>query len=243
MKTHATIYCLCTALLWSCSSDKSAITSDPRDAGNPAQPVACNEPATHTSVATYYFEADGSGNCLFDATPSDPMVAALASNAYNGSYACGQCIQVDGPDGSVTVRVVDSCPDCMNDQVDLHPQAFDGIAARELGRVDITWKVVPCDVSGAVRFHFKDGSNPYWTAVQIRNHRHGVAKLEAKQADGSYQELPRYDYNYFVAEQGLGDGPYEFRVTDIYGSQITEAGIALGDNVERTGSTQFPECI
>ena len=34
-----------------------------------------------------------------------------------------------------------------------------------------------CDVTGPIAYHFKDGANPFWTAIQLRNGRYPVATL------------------------------------------------------------------
>ncbi len=48
--------------------------------------------------------------------------------------------------------------------------------------------------------------------------------------------------NHFVAEGGLGVGPYALRVTDTRGHVVEDTGIAVGDDVTRTGAGQFPVC-
>src|SRR4051812_23385927 len=64
----------------------------------------------HTGQATYYNGADGSGNCSFDATPSDLMIAAMNHVDYAASAICGAYVEISGPKGLVTVRIVDQCP-------------------------------------------------------------------------------------------------------------------------------------
>jgi expansin (peptidoglycan-binding protein) len=188
-----------------------------------------------------YYTADGTGNCSFDASPNDLLVAAMNAPDYNNAAWCGACLQVTGPMGVVTVRVVDSCPGCAHGDLDLSPQAFQQIAPLSAGRVSIMWHEVACNVTGPIDYHFKDGSNPYWTAIQIRNHRWPIAKVEAM-VGGAYQSIARVDYNYFVDTSGLGAGPYQLRVTDTRGHVIDDSGIALGDNVTRTGTQQFAAC-
>lgn len=62
-------------------------------------------------------------------------------------------------------------------------------------------------MSGSIVYHFKDGSNQWWTAVQIRNHRNPVARLEYL-AGGQWVAVPRMDYDYFVqTNPGMGPGP------------------------------------
>jgi len=203
-------------------------------------------PADRVGVATYYDFADGSGNCGFDATPNDLMVGAMNDHDYAGSYACGGCVDVDGPSGSVRVRIVDRCPECQEGHIDLSPEAFAKIAAIELGIVDIAWRYVDCEPSGNVKIRFKDGANQWWTAVQIQNARYPVGRFEYLHADGTFHEVPREQYDYFVEAAGMGPGPYTFRITDVFGHEITEENVALPADtsapVDVDGAHQFPSC-
>ena len=170
---------------------------------------------------------------------------------YDGSAVCGTCVAIDGPEGSVSVRIVDQCPECQPGDIDLSPQAFELIAPLPDGRVPIEWEYVPCDVDGPIEYHFKDGSNPWWTAVQVRNHRHAVASFEvylpdqASDADG-WVDVPRFAYNYFVLESGMGEGPLRFRVTDVWGNAVEDDDVPLLDPLtgegRAPGSAQFPTC-
>ena len=195
----------------------------------------------HTGVATYY-DATGEGNCSFEASPNNLMVAAISYEDYDLAAYCGAYVEAYGPKGTVTVRIVDKCPDagCQAGHLDMSPQAFAQIADLAQGRVAITWRVVSPPLSGPIAYHFKDGSNQWWTAVQIRNHRNPIVKFEYRNAAGSWVNVARVDYNYFVQSGGMGPGPYSFRVTDSYGNLITDSGIVGGDNVTRSGSGQFP---
>jgi len=69
-------------------------------------------------VATFY-AATGEGACSYEASPQDLDVAAMNAAQYEGSAACGTCLQVTGPRGSVRVRVVDKCPGCASGHLDL----------------------------------------------------------------------------------------------------------------------------
>ncbi|MDQ2996375.1 MAG: hypothetical protein M3R61_04875, partial [Chloroflexota bacterium] len=100
------------------------------------------------------------------------------------------------------------------------------------------------DISGPIRFRFKEGSSQWWTAVQIRNHRNPIAKLEFLDTNGQFVAMERQSYNYFIrpgSNQGLGTGPYTFRVTDSYGNQLTDSGVALKVAGEVAGAAQFPK--
>ena len=98
-----------------------------------------------------------------------------------------------------------------------------------------------CDVQGPIRYQFKDGSNQWWTAVQVRNHRYAIAKFEYQKA-GKWLAVPRESYNYFVEASGMGPGPYSFRVTDVKGHVLTDKGIQLEPAAEVAGAAQFPAC-
>lgn len=208
---------------------------DPTDIGG-----AC-EADMHTGEATYY-AADGSGNCSFDATPGDPLVAAMNHTDYANAAACGACVEVQGPDATIVVRIVDRCPECPQGDIDLGEAAFTMIAAKELGRVPIAWHFVSCPVTGELRYRFKEGSSQYWTAVQVRNHRNAIASLEVRDAMGMWKAVERLEYNYFVDPAGMGPGPLELRVTDARGNVLTDAGVPLLDGAEAPGSGQFPSC-
>jgi expansin (peptidoglycan-binding protein) len=204
-------------------------------------PIPCGEIEEHTGEGTYY-DADGSGNCSFDPSPNDLMVAAMNAADYDGSTVCGMCVAVTGPNGTATVRITDQCPGCSEGDIDLSREAFGQIAALSAGRVPITWHAVPCNVTGPVRYKFKDGSNAFWVGIQVRNHLHAVKTLEAKLADGTWRSIHRESYNYFVDPAGLGEGPLTLRVTDIHGLTVEDSNIPLGDATEVAGAAQLPVC-
>lgn len=211
------------------------------DDGDELPGGSCDAVPPAASGEGTYYAATGAGNCSFDPSPDDLMVAAMNAVDYRTAAWCGACLEVTGPSGTVTVRVVDQCPECAGGDLDLSPEAFALLAPLSAGRVPITWHLVACDVTGPIAYHFKDGANPFWTAIQLRNHRYPIAKLEAMQA-GAYVEIPRVDYNYFVEPAGLGPGPYQLRVTDQRGHVLEDSAVALGDDVTRTGAAQFPAC-
>jgi expansin (peptidoglycan-binding protein) len=194
----------------------------------------------HTGIATYY-DATGDGACMFGPSPNDLMVTALNAEEYNTAAYCGAFVEVYGPSGTVTVRIVDLCPECLAGHLDLSREAFAKIANPVLGRVSITWRIVSPNLAGPIAYHFKDGSNQWWTAVQIRNHRNPVAKFEYRTSGGQWVTVPRVSYNYFVqTNPGMGAGPYTFRVTDMYSNTLTDSGIPFMESGTINGAGQFP---
>jgi expansin (peptidoglycan-binding protein) len=194
--------------------------------------------ATHTGDGTYY-DATGDGNCMFGPSPGDLMVAAMNQTDYYDSLLCGAYIEATGPKGSVTVRIVDRCPECQPGDVDFSPQAFAKIADLPQGRVRIAWRLLSPPLAGPIAYRFKEGSSQWWTAVQIRNHRNPVYSVEYL-SGGRWVPMERQQYNYFVAASGTGPGPLTLRVTDIYGNQLSDSGIPIAPGVVRNGSGQFP---
>lgn len=211
--------------------------------GSDAGTAACGAGLSAAGEATYYDFADGSGACGYPAIASgEILVAAMNQPMWDGSNVCGMCAHVTGPMGEVTVRVVDLCPECPSGNLDLSPDAFLHISPLAAGRVPITWEEVPCDVAGPLVYHFKDGSNQWWTALQIRNHRHRIASVEAERG-GTWTPIERLDYDYFVAASGLGPGPYHLRVTDVHGHVVEDGAVPGGlADADTPSSTQLPAC-
>jgi len=189
--------------------------------------------------ATYY-AATGAGACSFDSSPNDLMVAAMNAVDYNNAFYCGAYLEVTGPNAVITLRIIDLCPGCSAGDLDLSREAFAQIAPLYLGRVPISWRVISPAIAGPIAYHFKDGSNQWWTAVQIRNHRNPITKYEYW-TNNQWVTVPRVSYNYFVqSNPGMGVGPYTFRVTDLYSNTLTDSGIPFIENGTVNGAGQFP---
>lgn len=223
------------------SVSSTGITESDSVSGSETAGEPCGEAAEHSGEATYY-DADGTGNCSFDAS-ADRMIAAINDADYAGSAPCGACVEVTGPDGVIRVRIVDRCPGCAPGDLDLSPEAFKMIAPVELGRVEISWHYVPCVVEGPLAYRFKEGSSQWWTALQVRNHRHAIASLEYSVDGGdTFVSIKRENYNYFVAPEGVGAEPFDLRVSDVYGQVVTDGGLVVADGIVVEGTANMPVC-
>ncbi|AZQ39853.1 hypothetical protein EJ357_45900 [Streptomyces cyaneochromogenes] len=193
---------------------------------------------TYSGVATAYEAADGNGACLFGPSP-DLMIAAMNTTDYETSKACGAYVLVRAANGkSITVRITNECPlPCAPGQIDLSQQAFAKLADLKVGRIAITWQLLSPSTSETMSLRYKTGSSPYWCAIQAIGHRNPVARLEVR-AGGSWRQLPRTEYNYFISADGSGCGG-SVRVTDIYGERLTVSGIKLLANVVQPTGVQF----
>ena len=218
-----------------------AAACEPREPPPVREPVVerCAGELSETGDATHY-DATEAGSCSFPVSP-DRMVAALNGPDYARAAWCGACLAVAGPLGDVIVRVVDECPGCKHGDLDLSREAFAQIAPLSAGRVHIDWREIACPVSGPIAYQVKPGSNAHWTAIQPRNHRYAIARLEARDAAGAYRALVRGGDNYFAAK-ALGPGPYALRATDAHGRALEDRGIALAPGALQPGAAQFPDC-
>jgi expansin len=198
----------------------------------------CDE--TFTGEGTFYGYGGG-GNCSFPYPGAPAYTGAMNQIQYDSSMTCGACVEVTGNKGSIVISIEDRCPECKYGDIDLSEDAFPFIDDKVNGRVPISWKIVPCPVQGAVKLYFKEGSSQWWTAVQVRNHKYPVVKLEYK-VNNEWVNVHREMYNYFVVQSGMGPGPFSFRITDMYGDVIVEDNVPLLDTTEIIGQNQFPDC-
>jgi expansin (peptidoglycan-binding protein) len=208
-----------------------------------ASPVAGATPvlSARSSGEGTFYGATGEGQCSFDASPGNLMVAAMNDHDYATAAACGEFVSVSGPNGSVTVRITDRCPECKPGDIDLSAQAFARIADPVAGRVPIGWQVVAGDVAGPIAFRFKEGSTRYWTAIQVRNHRLPISGLEIKPAGSSaWISVARTDYNYFVHPAEIAAGPLQVRVTALGGATLLDTLPEPAGGVVVQGKAQFP---
>jgi expansin len=224
--------CLATAvlsLLAGCgdtSQDKEAPSSD-------MQPLS----AFQDGIITFY-DATGAGHCSFDASPNDLDVAAINIGQYQQGAVCGACAEVEGPRGNLRVRIVDSCPDCpTKGHLDLSRSAFAKIANPVDGRVKVRWRMVACDTQGPVKYHFNKDSQEWWAAIQVRDHRLPITKLEYWKAN-AWVALPREDYNYFIA-RNLGTAEVRLRVTAMDGQVLEDTLPGVAADKTYTGKAQF----
>lgn len=197
--------------------------------------------AVHTGSGTFY-GATGEGNCSFDASPGNLMVAAMNHVDYAGSAVCGEYVEVTGPNGTATVRITDQCPECAAGDIDLSAQAFAAIADPAAGRVSISWKVVAGNVTGPVQYRYKEGSTRFWTAIQVRNHRVPISKLEIlPSGSSSWIEVARTDYNYFIYPTPIAAGPLQVRITGLTGATLQDSLPEPQGGLVLDGSGQFPQ--
>lgn len=208
--------------------------------------VPCSGALSGSGQATYYYYTPGNGNCSFVGDDSDAMVAAINTVDYDNSAMCGRYLRVTGPNGSVDVRIVDSCPTCAQGDLDLNEPAFSQIADLSQGIVPISWTTIPDPTTGNVQYYITTGSNPYYMQLQPRHTRYGITTLEYLSPSG-YVSAPRTSYNDFIIDSTLGvpvplENPFTVRITDVHGQVLVQSGIPLSPGSTFDGDSQFPLC-
>ncbi|MDG4767491.1 expansin EXLX1 family cellulose-binding protein [Solwaraspora sp. WMMD406] len=201
-----------------------------------ASPACAAPPAggsTYQGKATFYDAQGQGGNCSFDSAPADRMHVALGPTEYSDAAACGGYLDVTGPRGTVRVVVMDQCPECATGHIDLSREAFARIADPVQGIVPVSYRAVVDPPTGPLAFRIKEGASQWWFAVRVTNHGNPLASVEARTGSG-WRELVRHDYNYWLADDGLGPGPYTLRVTDVAGNQASVSGLTLAPEQTQT---------
>ena len=193
----------------------------------------------HTGQATYYNGGITSGHASLAPIPEGIFVTAINSSDYHGSMMAGAYLHVVASNGNaVDVYVTDSSGQGTG-HLDLNVNAFQQLAATSVGRLNITWTIIPFPTDTPVTFLFSPDSSSSWFSMQVRNHVYPIYSIEIMKSDGSYTTLKRRSDNYFTYS-GAGKGPYTFRLTDIYGQVIVEEGIPLTAGGTAVGSCNFP---
>ena len=214
--------------------------------------------------ATYYtlLETGASSivTCSFDAVADikGTFYGALETKTLHGSGTkpnfsdpakyCGMCVEMTGPKSTEIVHITDECPDCWehnsgNTDIDLSTPAFNAIVGDiSIGRADITWEEVPCPWTSPLQVIIQ-GSNEWSAKVIIANHVNRIASVEVM-FNGSWQQMTRLVDNGW--DKGSINGTSkDFRITDIYGSEIIVTGLdfsANPTNSKNFASTNFPAC-
>lgn len=221
--------------------DKAADTATPSEETAKIDAGEYSLDNVHSGEGTFYdLESGGAAN--LDDMGSQYYTAAMNNEDYMNGLA-GAYIEITDKDGDkINVLITDRLPEGKKGDIDLTRKAFDVIEPEVTGRMNITWKIIPLPTNDPIQYVFKPTSTQYWAEIQVRNHRYPIAKLEyLDAATNTYVELPRQEYNYFTAASGMGGpGPYTFRVTDIYGHQLVDTGIAINTSAPVNGAANFP---
>jgi hypothetical protein len=194
-----------------------------------------------TGIATHYV-LQGLPNCSYPSPPADGLFVAMPPDAYGSAAACGGYLEVQGPNGSVRVEVIDQCPDCATGHIDLSEAAFSALAPLSAGLINVTYQsLANPSLPGPVSLRVKEGSSQYWLALLAMNTGNPLASVQVEsEPGGSWDDLARASYNYWITPSGAGPGPFTVRLTDTAGHVVTLRGITLTPGVvQDTGTWMY----
>lgn len=201
----------------------------------------------HSSYATYTSSGFTGGNALLDPISLSMEITALDPADYNGfgvnAALAGAYLEVMTPKGRTTVYVTDLYPEGAPGALDLCPVSFAKLGNMSAGKINIQWHVVKAPITGNFSYRIKEGSSQWWAAIQVRNHKYPVLKMEYFK-DGKWINMEKMPWNHFVGF-GMGTTALRTRITDIRGVVVTDTLPALPANAVSTayivpGKVQLP---
>ncbi|KAF4316021.1 hypothetical protein BBO99_00008142 [Phytophthora kernoviae] len=200
-----------------------------------------------------YFNGDGTsytlgqtsaGNCnfMYDSGVGD-YYAALNNDQWDSTLNCGRCAEVSCDDSrcsdttsTVTVWIVDRCPECVEGDLDLSPTVFKQLTGSDPSRYSIKWKFVDCPVSGGIEYCTKSGSSSSWLAVQPANMAQGVASMKI-----ANQDVTMVDSCFYFLLNGGSNvdlSSVSVELTSVTGETVTET-VSLTSDKCTQGSSNF----
>ncbi|KAF5353427.1 hypothetical protein D9756_007900 [Leucocoprinus leucothites] len=87
--------------------------------------------------ATYY--DPGLGACG-KTNGGGELVVALSTAKYGNGSHCGKYIGIHYKGKYVKAKIVDKCPGCAANDVDISPTTFSRLANQDLGRIQVDWE-------------------------------------------------------------------------------------------------------
>lgn len=169
--------------------------------------------------------------------------AALAPAAFGLGTACGTCLKITGPLGSVTARVAMSCPGCAADQIDLDTPTFNAITGGNgSGIFDVQVQAIPCPVTGGLRWSMNAGTNPYYLNLTPANFKHPVDTVQVNFGSGFTAMARTPDTNeFFISMASPVGATVQIKAVDIHGQTI-KSTIDPAPAAETLTPDQFGDC-
>ncbi|KAK5168684.1 uncharacterized protein LTR77_005993 [Saxophila tyrrhenica] len=193
--------------------------------------------------ATFYGGNVHGGMCSFSTynLPKGLYGTALSDSNWNNGANCGGCVKVSHGGKSITAMIVDQCPGCGPNHLDLFPDAFSKLAPPSQGIIGTNWHYVKCPhISGPLSIHMKSGVSKYWFSAQVVNANHRVSKMEVSTNKGrSWQSAKRTEYNFFEISSGVGASSAWIRVTSNTGHSVVVQNVPMTANATKKAKKNF----
>lgn len=126
-------------------ADEESSTNNSTNTTSSNDPLPTSNGGPYTGDLTYY--DPGLGSCGITSTSSEKICAvshvvfdaALTSGNPNENPLCGLRLRIRRGDRSVDVKVVDRCPGCNVDDLDVSSSVFEELGDLAEGRVTVEW--------------------------------------------------------------------------------------------------------
>ncbi|KAK0730229.1 RlpA-like double-psi beta-barrel-protein domain-containing protein-containing protein [Lasiosphaeris hirsuta] len=179
----------------------------------------------------------GGGTCSFVnySLSSGLFATGIGPSNWASGGKCGACLQVNGPRGSVKVMIVDSCPSCQQNRLNLFDDAFRKIGDPTDGIIPVTFDIVSCGITSPLWVRNKVGTSKYFFSMQVLNANFPVTALHVSTDGGNrWEETTRQNYNYFEKEGkgGFGKDRVMVRVSCSNGRQVILPDVSMEEKAE-----------
>ncbi|KAJ5602965.1 hypothetical protein N7537_005921 [Penicillium hordei] len=223
------------------TSTESATSSATKSASNKA--VSTGSSNGTPGKATFYGGNVAGGTCSFSGytIPSHLFGTALSLQRWDNAAECGACVSVTGPKGnSIKAMIVDQCPECESNHLDLFQNAFAELSDISAGIIQTTWSYVSCDLDGPLKLKNKEGTSAYWFSMQVVNANEVVTALEVSTDGGSsWKSTTRTNYNFFENTAGFGASTVDVRVTGASGKTVVVKDVGVSSGTEVTAGSNL----
>jgi expansin (peptidoglycan-binding protein) len=183
-----------------------------------------------SAVAVFYDPGDAVGSCSLGPFPPGGRYVSLPPERFGRSAACGSYLTVQGPRGQARAEVVDLCPGCAANMIDLSRAAFSAIADPEPGSARVRyWPLDNPPLPGPLILRLGQTRTGVPT-LQVRRHGNPLAGVAAA-APGTpvpaWHEFRLDGNGIWVARGHLGPGPVNIRITDTRGHRVVIRRVTL----------------
>lgn len=138
------------------------------------------------------------------------------------------------------LQIVDQCPGCGQNHLDLFQNAFADLANPSAGVIDTTWTPIACGITSPLSLHNKEGTSKFFFSMQVLNANLPVQSLEVSTDGGNtWQPTTRKDYNFFEQEQGFMTDTVDVKVMSTTGGSVVVNGVSVADGSSTTAGSNF----
>lgn len=197
---------------------------------------------SNSGEATFYGGNLNGGMCSFSGytLPSGIYGTALSDSNWATAGNCGACVKVTRGSTSITAMVVDQCPGCGTNHLDLFEDAFMKLGTASEGIIDVTWDIVKCGITTPITLKNKEGTSAYWFSMQVMNANERVKSLQVSTDGGStWKDTTRTEYNFFENSSGFGTDTVAIKVTGVSGATIITKDVKVSGGVTKQAASNF----